>query len=256
MRRAQAGGGAAPPYSTRNPIVHLTPGGPVRDGDRLALATRRLHEAVGRPDGVRARLGRDPDGRAARRAARARGRPAGDGAAGRRGESGGPARGPLRRCVGRSASSTAPPDRGRRDPGGAPVLDPGCLRRRRPAARAAVCRRVPGGLSRGAVRRRLSGLRAVAHRGRSGPRGQQQARHELVAGGDRRAGPRRRACPADRCAVRDPRRRGVIRRLRRIPDPDPKPRTGSTGSNVGDADARRDPRGPAARPPAPGPRPA
>ena len=63
------GAGPGTPSGHRSPGPSRS-GRLCRCGDRVALATRRLHEAVGRPDGVRARVRRDPHGRAARRAAR------------------------------------------------------------------------------------------------------------------------------------------------------------------------------------------
>ena len=179
----------------------------------VALATRRLHEALGRPDRVRARLRRDPNGRPARRAARAGSGPARDGAARRLGQPRRPPGRLLRRRVGRPAASAAAAHLGRRDPGRPAVLDPGGLPGRRAPDRAAVRRRVPRGLPWGALRCRLSGLRPVAHRGRSRRRGQQQAGHELIARRDRWPGPRRGPRAADRRAVRDPRRRDLLCRF-------------------------------------------
>ena len=159
----------------------------------------------------------------------------------------------LRRRMGRPAPSTTAAHLGRRDPGRPAVLDPGGLPRRRAPDRAAVPRRVPRGLPGGALRCRLSGLRPVAHRGRSRRRGQQQARHELVARRDRRSGPRGRARAGDRRAVRDPRRRDLVRRVGDLAGPDPQPRAAAPATDLAHADPGRDRRGPAARPPAPGP---
>ena len=98
--------------------------------DRVALATRRLHEALGRPDRVRARLRGDAHGRAARGAARAGRRTVRDGAARRLGQPRRAAGRPLRGRVGRPAAAPAPAHRCRRDPGRPAVLDPGGLPRR------------------------------------------------------------------------------------------------------------------------------
>ena len=200
-------------------------------GDLVAVATRGLHEALGGPDRVRAGLGRDPNGGPAGRAARPRSRSVRDGADCRLGQPRRPPRRPLRRRMGRPAPAAAAAHLGRRDPSRPAVLDPRRLSGRRAPDRVPVCRRVPRGQSRGALRCRLSGLRPVADRGRSRARGQQQAGHELIARRDRRSGPRGRPRAAHRRAVRDPRRRNLLRCFGDLARPDPPPRAGTRCSS-------------------------
>ena len=134
--------------------------------DHVVVATRGLHEAVGRPDRVRARVGRDADRGPAGRAARARCGPVRDGADRRLRQPRRPSRRPLRGRLGRPAPPAAAAHLVRRDPGRAPVLDPGGLSRRRASDRVPVRRRVPRRQPRGALRYRIPCLRPVVDRSR------------------------------------------------------------------------------------------
>src|SRR5438093_592869 len=108
----------------------------------IPVATRRLPEAVGGPDGLRARLRGDPHGRAAGRVARPGRRTPPDGAPRRRRQPGRPARRVPRRGLRRPSTAAAAPDRLGRGPRVRPVLDPARLFARRAPDRAALHRAV------------------------------------------------------------------------------------------------------------------
>ena len=176
----------------------------------------------------------------------------GTGGARDRDERGSPAGRSVRRCLGRPAEASSATHLGRLHPRWASSVDPCRIRAWRAADRAALRRHVPRIVPRCALRRCVPRVRTNAHWPRSSGRRQQQARDELVDRGDRRPRLRGRARTDRERAVRDPRRRRVVRRIGGYPHADPRPGATATRARSDDANRARDRRRPARRAPSGG----
>ena len=164
---------------------------PSSGGHPLPVAAPRFPEALGRPDDLGARVGRDADGGAAGRAPRPGRRSVPDGAHRGLVE---PRRAPGRLVRGRVGRPRCGADRSSSRP--TSCARSCCCRSRSPTSPASCASSscTSWSSSSAAAGRSSSaaypGVRALAHRRRPRRRGQQQARDQLVPRRDRRAGPR------------------------------------------------------------------